>query len=90
MCEEIGHDFIGQMSEKLGIEKWKLWKDDNGRVKYIVGFQDKEPSAINETKKFLTRLWNRRKDVGNQKVVHAYHLYGLALYQVWELSMGLP
>ena len=53
------------MSEKLGVENWRKWKEDNGRVKYKLGFQDMEPSAINETKKFLARLWNKRKEVGN-------------------------
>ena len=78
--DNIRQDFSDQMSEKLGIEKWREWKEDNGGLKYILGFQNEEPSVVNETKKFLAKIWNRRKEVGNQEVAHADHPYGRALY----------
>ena len=55
-------EFENYIKQNLGETKWQEIKDTDRSMAYILGFIEEEKINLEETKKFLGKIWKKRNE----------------------------
>ena len=64
-CDQYKNErenFEEKIVEKIGVEKWSNIKEKEEEIMVILGFDSENILGVEETKKFLGEIWNKRKE----------------------------
>ena len=64
--------------EKIGEREWLEIKRENKEIQFILGFIEENKYIIEDTKKYLSKIWKKRNDEeileGGEEVDHNYNI----------------
>ena len=76
--EDERREYERSVIERIGDQEWERIREGEEDMEYILGFKPEERGIVEDTKKYLGKLWAKRKEEGRineeeeQRVDHNY------------------